>query len=91
MGIKYGEVPIVLNTFTAEQARERSQGIVSEQSKFQLDSILKKILKETDTGGLYVYHYETLLPNVVAELKRRGFDVTFTNEQRDGITYTIKW
>lgn len=82
---------IYLSSFTAEKARERSQMIVTDTAKEQLNTVLKKILKETDSGGLYCYHYDTLLPNVVTELKSRGFDIAFTNDQRDGVTYIIKW
>jgi predicted rRNA methylase YqxC with S4 and FtsJ domains len=80
-----------LTSFTAEKARERSQMIVTETSKEQLNIILKKILKETVTGGLCCYYYDSLLPNVVTELRSRGFSVTYVNSQKDGTTYTIEW
>jgi hypothetical protein len=83
--------PIDLNSFNAQQARERSQNIVTEESKQQLEFVLKKVIEITNEGGLFYHHYETLQPSVVNELKKRGFDITHTSDQRDGVTYTIKW
>ena len=94
MGIFLCETSIDLNTFSAEDARKRSEKIVTDYSKNQLDDVLKDIVEFSGKGRKKVSIYnKELLPNVILELEKRRFKVSKDEiwESVGNWKYDINW
>lgn len=74
---------------SAEEARKLQNELNSEEEREQLEKVEQNIKKDIKKG--YTYYSGRLKPTVVEELKRLGYSVEFTSDQRDGNFTTIRW
>lgn len=76
---------------TAEESYKLASKILHEKKSQQIKSILEEIEKEARAGKFSTYWVESLHNDVKAELKKLGYDVKETQNQKDGVTVSISW
>jgi len=75
---------------SAQEARKRTSGLVSNKAKTQLKHIMDKIKEAIDKEQYVAYYYEHLMKSVEDKLSQLGYKID-SNYHRNELTVTISW
>jgi len=75
----------------AEEARRMAKSVEYGENGMQYRDIVDKIKREVKLGHFRLMLYETILPGVKTKLEADGYTVMVYDDQREGMTVTIKW
>jgi len=76
---------------TSKWARETAQKVNNERIQLEVEDMLDLIEESSRMGDMVLEKSINLEIETILELRNRGFDVTQTDEQRDGYWLKIKW
>jgi len=75
----------------AAEARKLSEAAISADDEVQFEEIAICIVSAINKGSTEIWFYENLRPNIIKNLKAKGYKVEDATNQRDGSQFKISW
>lgn len=75
----------------AAEARKLSEAAISADDEAQFEEIAILIASAINQGSIEIWVYENLRPNIIKNLKAKGYNIEDATNQRDGSQFKISW
>jgi len=76
---------------TAQEARIKTDSVISAEDKYILNAIDNCIKKACDEGQYHIWYNEKLSDIVLTDLKNHGFDIEDLSSNDEGNCFKINW
>ena len=75
----------------ASEARKLSEAAISADDEKQFEEIATIIISNINIGSTGFNYYKSIRPNIIKNLKTKGYKIEDYSNQRDGCQFKISW
>lgn len=87
----YKRQHVIYQVITADDARKKSSGNVSDTCKLELQAAMQVIYHAINEGVTKCWCYTYLHEQCLEKLRKLGYQITNNSNQKDGDLFEIKW